>query len=61
MNTAVVFRRMDCEPDAVIPSKFTAESAGFDIYGIENKTIVPGGRALIATGIELMIQQGYYG
>jgi dUTP pyrophosphatase len=46
---------------AVIPTYGTPESAGCDIYSIEDGVIEPGKRSgLIPTGIAMKIPQGYY-
>ena len=59
MIAPVMFSKID--PQAVTPSRFTSEAAGFDLYGVETKHIKPFGRKLIPTGIEIMMHPGYYG
>lgn len=45
-------------PDAKMPFYGSAESAGFDLYSVEEKVIPAGQRALIGTGIALEGQEG---
>lgn len=47
--------------DAVVPSRATEGSAGYDLSAIEGGYIDPMGRALVRTGISLEIPQGVYG
>jgi len=44
--------------DAKMPFYGSAESAGFDLYSVEEVVIQPGQRALIGTGIALEGQEG---
>ena len=46
-------------PEAIIPSYAHENDAGMDIYSIEDKTILPGERELISTGISMEIPEGY--
>jgi deoxyuridine 5'-triphosphate nucleotidohydrolase len=53
------FKQLD--PKAVLPSRGSSQSAGLDIYAIEDLTIQPGERALARTGLAVAIPEGYYG
>ena len=48
-------------PEVKLPCKTTNSAAGFDIYAHEDKTIKPKGKALISTGFQIAIPEGYYG
>ena len=48
-------------PEAVVPSKSNKWDAGFDIYAIESRTIFPGMRRTIPTGISMEIARGHAG
>ena len=50
-----------CHPKAYLPSKGSAEAAGYDLYSVENWVIEPGGRADINIGIKTQIPKGFYG
>ena len=45
--------------NAIVPSKMTSGSAGYDLYSNEFITIFPGTRLLIHTGISLELPEGY--
>ena len=47
--------------DTTIPTRGSSQAAGLDLYSIEQKTIVRGGRILIGTGIAIGLPQGTYG
>lgn len=47
--------------DAVIPSYAHEGDAGMDLSSIDEVTILPGGRALIDTGIGIEMWEGYVG
>ncbi|MEG1027431.1 MAG: dUTP diphosphatase [Oscillospiraceae bacterium] len=49
-----------CE-DAIIPSRATVDSAGYDLYSTVTKTIKPKECILINTGICMSIDSGYVG
>jgi deoxyuridine 5'-triphosphate nucleotidohydrolase len=53
------FKRLD--PRAVLPSRGSSQSAGLDIYAVEDLTIRPGERGLARTGLAVAIPEGYYG
>src|SRR4051812_6219902 len=46
---------------AVIPSKGTPQSAGYDLYSIEQYTLKPLERKLFKTGLAMSIPSGMYG
>lgn len=47
--------------DVKLPYKSTENSAGFDIYADESKTIEGKGKSLIKTGFQIAIPDGFYG
>ena len=59
--TNVIIPIMRCHPDARVPTQGSAESAGWDLYSIQDTIIPPGHRALISTGISLQTPPGHYG
>jgi dUTP pyrophosphatase len=46
---------------AITPKKATSNSAGFDLYSIENLTLKSGERCVINLGLKMAIPEGYYG
>jgi dUTP pyrophosphatase len=48
-------------PQAVIPSRSTPGSAGFDLYSADNYVILPGHRVVVSTGVSLQFPSGNYG
>ena len=48
-------------PDAVVPTRGTSSSAGWDLYAIEDTIIYPGDNAVIPTGIAIEIPNGWFG
>jgi len=48
-------------PSAVLPTRGSSQSAGLDLYSIEEITIAPKQRALVPTGLAVAIPEGYYG
>ena len=48
-------------PEAQIPTRGSKESAGWDLYSIEEVTIQPGHRALANTGITIQLPENTYG
>lgn len=49
-------------PDAIIPTKGTSKSAGYDLYALEERTVIGGeGSVLIPTGIAAKLRSGLYG
>src|SRR6267142_4588188 len=53
------FKRLD--PRALLPTRGSSQSAGLDIYAIEDLTIRSGERVLARTGLAVAIPEGYYG
>jgi dUTP pyrophosphatase len=53
----VKFRRID--PSAELPTYAHPGDAGMDIRSIEELTIAPGARALVHTGLVMMLPPGY--
>lgn len=48
-------------PEAKLPIRATPGSAGYDLAASDDKTIPPGGRDLVATGISIKVPEGTYG
>jgi dUTP pyrophosphatase len=48
-------------PSAIIPTYAKPGDAGADLYAIEEKTLKPGERALVKTGIAIALPEGYVG
>ena len=44
--------------DAIIPNYAHEGDAGLDVYSVEEKTLEPGERALIKTGIKIQLPKG---
>src|SRR5215210_4112406 len=55
----VPFRRL--VPGATVPERAHAGDAGYDLRSVEEAELVPGGRALVGTGISVAIPEGYAG
>jgi dUTP pyrophosphatase len=55
----VPFRRL--VSGAIVPARAHAGDAGYDLRSVEEAEIVPGGRALVRTGISVAIPEGYAG
>ena len=53
------FKRLD--PRATLPARGSSHAAGLDLHSIEDVTLAPGQRALIATGLAASIPVGFYG
>lgn len=49
------------DPDAVIPSRATPGSAGYDLTSVESHIILPGRRAIVSTGLSIAVPEGTYG
>lgn len=61
MPSFQVFAVQKTDPRAIIPKKATNNSAGFDLYNIENVTLKSGERKAINIGLRMGIPEGYYG
>lgn len=48
-------------PDAVIPSRETPSSVGFDLYSVEPYVVLPGQRIVVSTGLRARFPDGVYG
>ena len=48
-------------PEAKLPVRATQGSAGYDLSAVDSRTILPGERDLVATGISLKLPEGVYG
>src|SRR5215213_6013268 len=55
----VPFRRL--VPGAAVPERAHDGDAGYDLRSVEEAELVPGGRALVRTGISVAIPEGYAG
>ncbi|SRR6266550_954395 len=55
----VSFKRL--ADQAMLPTRGSAESAGLDLYSIDDLTIAPKQRVLARTGLAVAIPEGYYG
>ena len=53
------FKRLD--PRALLPTRGSSQSAGLDIYAIDDLIIGPAERVLARTGLAVAIPEGYYG
>lgn len=58
-NPTLKFKQL--HPAARLPTRGSAESAGLDLYSIEDMEIPAGGRAAVQTGLAVAIPHGYYG
>ena len=59
MTEKIRFKQL--KEDATIPTRGSIQAAGLDLYSIEQKTIVRGGRILVGTGKAIGLPQGTYG
>jgi dUTP pyrophosphatase len=48
-------------PDAKLPSYAYEGDAGMDLYSVEDTTITPGEKVLVATGLKLAVPAGHGG
>jgi dUTP pyrophosphatase len=48
-------------PNARLPTRGSGEAAGYDLYAAEEKVIPPLSRAMINTGVKVVIAKGRYG
>lgn len=49
------------EPDAILPTRATAGSAGYDLYSYQDGILLSGCQVLISTKIAMEIPNGYCG
>jgi dUTP pyrophosphatase len=47
-------------PNAIIPSRATPQSAGYDIYSVSNITVSGRGRSVVPTGLAISVPDGTY-
>ena len=59
LSLRVAFCRL--VPEARAPERAHAGDAGYDLRSVEGGELRPGGRALIGTGVSLVIPDGYAG
>ena len=57
MKINVQVKKLD--DSAMVPEYQSKEAAGFDFHAIEDKTLEPGERALIKTGLSVALSFGY--
>lgn len=55
----VPFRKL--RPDARVPSRAYAGDAGYDLAAADGTTLLPGGRAVVGTGVSIVVPAGYAG
>ena len=48
-------------PLAKVPVRATAGAIGYDLYGVEDVSLLPGAWSVVKTGIAMAIPDGYYG
>lgn len=48
-------------PEAILPSRATPTSAGFDLFSVDSYVILPGHRIVVSTGITVELPPGTYG
>lgn len=60
-HLVISVKRIRPESTVLLPAYMTDHSAGMDLYAdlAEDKELVPGGRALIPTGIAIALPDGY--
>lgn len=49
------------DADAKLPLRAYPSDAGMDVFALEETTIAPGAKALLRTGLKLVIPEGYAG
>src|SRR6185295_11366624 len=60
MTDMMYFQKL--HPEAIIPTRATEQSAGFDLYAIEDVTVIGGlGNIRVRTGIAVKLPEGTYG
>jgi len=59
MLTDLLVKRL--VPEARLPKRIRPGDAGFDLFSVEDVTILPGKRVLVGTGIALAIPSGWVG
>jgi len=56
-----VLKCLKLHPAARLPARGSAESAGLDLFSIEEVRLEAGGRAMVRTGLAIAVPRGYYG
>lgn len=59
ISLKVAFRRLS--PEACVPARAHAGDAGFDLAAAEVAVLEPGARAVVGTGISVVVPDGYAG
>lgn len=59
MQSVINFKRLD--PKATLPTRGTPNSAGLDLYSIDDLRIEPKARLRARTGLSTAIPEGFYG
>ena len=59
LTEKIKFKRL--RKDATIPTWGSAQAAGLDLYSVEQKSVVRGGRTLVGTGLAIGLPRGTYG
>ena len=55
----MILRFKKVHPEAVLPAYAHASDAGMDVRSVEDVVIPPGGRALVHTGLVMLLPPGY--
>ena len=57
MTVPVLIQRL--HPDAQLPQRAHPGDAGFDLFSIEARTLAPGERAAVRTGLAIALPEGF--
>ena len=55
----MILRFKKVHPDAVLPAYAHKSDAGMDLRSVADVVIAPGGRALVPTGLVMLLPPGY--
>lgn len=61
MSMRLLVRRNPAYPRAQLPTRGSAQAAGYDLYACEDVVIPKNGRAVVQTGIHIAVPEGHYG
>lgn len=61
MAMRLLVKRNPAYPLAKLPTRGSAQAAGYDLYACEDATIPRGGRTVVQTGIHIALPEGHYG
>src|SRR5882672_6970566 len=61
MSNSQTLRFLKLHSDATLPTRGSAQSAGLDLYAIEDLELQQGDRMAVRTGLAVAIPAGYYG